>query len=116
MSRVIGHATLWVLASIHLVLPFTPANSHSEPHIRVAAVLIGVVFVGLALLARWFPGRAKLVGLLFFLLVSSVAALTGRSPLAEGLAIKLFFAGSLLAGAIVGPAVDRPPSSRPTPG
>jgi hypothetical protein len=94
--RLAGSVSLSLLAAIHLVLPFTPVNPHPEINIKIGAVLIGSVFLGLAILSRRAARAAAGAGLLFFLLVSSTAAATQRSPFEEGLAIKLFFVLTLL--------------------
>lgn len=98
VARTIGLFTLGLLAFIHLVLPFTSANSHPEPHIRVAAVLIGSAFLTLLVLGRVRPRGALAVGLLFFVAVSGVAAATGRSPAQEGLPVKIVLALGLGVG------------------
>ena len=98
VARAIGLFTLGLLAFIHLVLPFTSANSHPEAHIRVAAVVIGLAFLALLALARVRPRRALAVGLLFFVAVSGVAASTGRSPVQEGLPVKIVLALGLGVG------------------
>jgi hypothetical protein len=95
-ARLAGSVSLWLLAVIHLVLPFTLANTHSEVHIKIGAVLIWSVFLGLAMLSRRAPRATAGAGLLFFLVVSSTAAATQRFPVEEGLAIKLFFVLTLL--------------------
>lgn len=46
-----GHGTLFLLAFIHLVLPFTAANSHPEARIKVAATILGVSFLALTIVA-----------------------------------------------------------------
>ena len=106
---------LWILALIHLLLPFTPANPHPEAHIRVGAVVIGLVFVSLGVSARTSPRRSAIAGLLFFLLVSAVAAVTGRSPIEEGLALKLLLVAGLTAGVLGPSATDRATSKGAAP-
>lgn len=44
---IIGRATLGLLAAIHLVLPYTPANESTDIQIYVAAAVIGGVFAWL---------------------------------------------------------------------
>ena len=100
-ARFAGTVSLWLLTFVHLVLPFTPANPHPEIHIKIGAVLIGSVFLSLAILSRRVPRAAAGAGLLFFVLVSSAAAATQRSPIEEGLAVKLFFALTLLLGFVL---------------
>ena len=102
LARAGGTAALWGLALIHLVLPLTPANQHPEIRIKISAALIGVVFLALAILARRLHRRATTAGLLFFIVVSATAALTGRSPVEEGLIVKLFFVLALSAAMVAG--------------
>ena len=37
-ARLAGNGSLGLLAFIHLVLPFTPANPHPELHIKIGLV------------------------------------------------------------------------------
>jgi hypothetical protein len=53
------------------------------------------------MLSRRAPRATAGAGLLFFLLVSSVAAATQRSPFEEGLAIKLLLVLTLLLGVVL---------------
>ena len=102
LARAGGTLALWGLALIHLVLPLTPANQHPEARIKVSAALIGVLFLVLAILARRMRRRAMAAGLLLFIVVSATAALTGRSPVEEGLVVKLFFVLALSAAVVAG--------------
>ena len=90
-----GHGTLFLLAFIHLVLPFTVVNSHPETRIKVAALVLGVAFLALAIAAFRRPYPALLIGLCVFLAVCAVAALGGSSPLSEGWPVKLLFVATL---------------------
>ena len=102
LARAGGTAALWGLALIHLVLPLTPANQHPEVRVKISAALIGVMFLALAILARRTHWRAMAAGLVLFLVVSGTAALTGRSPVEEGLLVKLFFVLALSAAVVAG--------------
>ena len=95
LARLTGRSALWILALIHLVLPFTPVNSHPEAQIKIAAVAIGSVFLALAVVWPRAPRAASAAGLVLFIAISSVAAATQRSPIEEGWVVKLFFVVSL---------------------
>ena len=111
VARFAGGLGLWLLAFIHLVLPFTPANPHPETHIRIGAAVIGLLFLALAILALRTPRRAAGAGLLFFLAVSSVAAFTERSPLEEGLPVKIFLVVVLTLGLRSSAPTHHPPAT-----
>ena len=96
-----GPGTLFLLAFIHLVLPFTAVNSHPEARIKIAATILGVSFLALAIAAFRRPIPALLIGLGLFLAVCVVAALGGSSPLSEGWPIKLLFVATLSSSAWV---------------
>jgi len=88
-GAIVGRAVLGLLAAIHLVLPFTPANEHDELQIYLAAVVIGSFFAYLIWMSFGRPRRALVVGAVMFVAVEAVAAVTGASPLTEGWAVKL---------------------------
>ena len=106
-----GHAILFLLAFIHLVLPFTVANSHPELRIKVAAVILGIAFLSLAVAGFRYRYPATVLGLVLFVGVCITAALGGSSPLAEGWPIKLLFLASLAGSAL---ALRRAVSASPT--
>ena len=89
---------LWALVAIHFVLPFTPANPHEELRIKVASLILGGSFLGLAVLARVRETLAFAIALVLLLGVYVVSAVGGASPLSEGWLIKLIFALALGGG------------------
>jgi hypothetical protein len=90
--------TLYGLVAIHLALPFTWANTHPEQRIIWASLLLGTVFLTLALWSLQNPCVAFACSLALLLAVYGVSHLGGASPITEGWPIKLLFAGGLSLG------------------
>ncbi len=82
-----------MLVFIHLVLSWTPANQSDTATILVGALLIGVGFVGMAIWSRQNPRLALTAVAVLFVIVETVAALTGASPWLDGWRIKLTLSG-----------------------
>jgi len=91
-----AQVVLYLLVVIHWVLPFTPVNQHPEPHIKIAALGIGAIFLMFAQLSYRRPRQSFAGGLVFLLTLYTVSAVTGASPITEGLVVKLLFAILLL--------------------
>ena len=95
-----GREVLFALVSIHFLLPFTPVNTHPELRIKVASLILGVLFLLLGLASFSRPIASFAGGLVTLLLVYAISALGGASPIQEGLPIKIIFAAGLLYGAL----------------
>ena len=91
---------LGLLVLIHWILPFTPVNQHPEPHIKVASVAFGLIFLATAVASIYKPTGALIFGLSFLLSLYIVSALTGASPPEEGWVVKLMFVVLLMGGII----------------
>ncbi|WDE01505.1 hypothetical protein [Thalassomonas actiniarum] len=91
-----AQVVLYLLVVIHWLLPFTPVNQHPEPHIKIAALGIGAIFLMFAQLSYSRPRQSFAGGLIFLLILYIVSAVTGASPITEGLVVKLLFAALLL--------------------
>ena len=107
----VGKGLLYLLVFIHLALPWTPANQSEDDTIVVGALLIGIGFLAIAIWSRRNPRAALTAGAVLFLIVETVAAMTGASPWSEGWLIKLalsgLFAYSLVAAWSSTPEISR---------
>lgn len=102
--------SLFGLALIHLVLPFTPLNRTEESRIVTASLILGGTFLYLAFLSRRSPAQAFWGGFGLLAVVIITAAWTGASPVEEGLWIKLGILAVLsFAGITAGEAEGRGP-------
>ena len=86
------------LVGIHLILPFTPVNTHPETRILVASLILGVLFLTLVIASYRKPQSSFVTALVVLLIVYAVSAISGASPIAEGLAIKVLFVAGLVYG------------------
>ncbi|WDE07872.1 hypothetical protein SG34_013875 [Thalassomonas viridans] len=91
-----AQVVLYLLVVIHWVLPFTPVNQHPEPHIKIAALGVGAIFLLFAQLSYTRPRQSFAGGLIFLVILYIVSAVTGASPITEGLVVKLLFATLLM--------------------
>ncbi|WDE14173.1 hypothetical protein [Thalassomonas haliotis] len=91
-----AQVVLYLLVVIHWLLPFTPVNQHPEPHIKIAALGVGAIFLMFAQLSYTRPRQSFAGGLIFLLTLYIVSAVTGASPITEALVVKLLFAALLL--------------------
>lgn len=91
IGQYLARGVLFLLVFIHWVLPFTPANQHSELRIIFASAILGTAFLAIAIKSIRQPGRYFTAGLLLLLIVYAISALSGASPLKEGLVIKVLF-------------------------
>ena len=89
-----------MLVFIHWILPFTPVNQNPEARIVVASIILGAsfLFIGIKSVAR--PGRYFAIGLILLLAVYVISDLSGASPLAEGIVVKVLFVLFLILGII----------------
>jgi hypothetical protein len=85
----LGRCALFALVGIHVVLPFTPLNPHSEGRIVAASLILGGSFLYLGLLTYRTPARAFWGGFGLLAVVVIVSAWSGASPVEEGLWVKL---------------------------
>jgi len=91
----IGRVVLFVLVGIHWILPFTPVNPHEELRIFIASLILGATFLTLALRSYRQPiGSFTLAGALLTVVIA-VSALTGTSPMREGIVVKALFLSGL---------------------
>ena len=95
----IGRVVLFLLVGIPWTLPFTPVNPHEEMRIVIASLVLGAAFLTLALRSYRQPlGSFMLAGALLTVVIA-VSALTGASPVREGIAVKALFLSGLGWGA-----------------
>ncbi len=92
--------TLFVLTTIHLILPFTPVNRHEEPRIKIAAAILGLVFLALTVVSVQRPLVAFAAGLALFTATVIVGSVGGASPLEEGWVVRLLFFALLSYGCL----------------
>ena len=90
-----GRAVCITLVAIHFVLPFTPVNPHDEARIIVASLVLGISFSGLGILSFRKPFLAFCVALAILLMVYLISALSGASPIQEGIPVKIVFVAGL---------------------
>ena len=85
---------------IHWILPFTPVNQNPETQIIIASIILGGSFlwIGIKSLAR--PGRYFTIGLILLLAIYAISDLSGASPIAEGIVVKVLFVLFLILGII----------------
>ena len=95
-----ARTVLLALVAIHFVLPFTPVNPHPELRIKVASLILGALFLLLGHASFRRPFFAFAVALTLLLVVYMVSALSGASPITEGLPVKIIFAAGLAFGLI----------------
>ena len=95
-AEVGGRMVLAGLVLIHLTLPFTPLNPHPQLRIRVASLILALLFGLLTWRSRSAPRAAFAIGVVLLMGVYAVSASTGASPLTEGWLVKLVFAAVLL--------------------
>ena len=94
----LAQGVLFLLVFIHWVLPFTPANQHSELTILVGSLILGGAFLFLGVRSIKSSFVYLLSGLILLLIVYAVSAATGASPLSEGSVVKVLFTALLLLG------------------
>ena len=95
-----ARTVLLILVAIHLVLPFTPINTHPELRIKVASLILGASFLLLGLASFRRPFFAFVAALTLLLVVYIVSAVSGASPVLEGLPVKIIFVAGLAYGLI----------------
>jgi len=100
IGRYLARGVLFLLVFIHWILPFTPVNQNPEARIVVASIILGAsfLFIGIKSVAR--PGRYFAIGLILLLAVYVISDLSGASPLAEGIVVKVLFVLFLILGII----------------
>lgn len=96
----LARGVLFLLVFIHWILPFTPANRHSSSRITIASLILGALFLGIGIKSISYPSRYFTIGLVLLLTVYVISALSGASPIAEGLIVKILFALFLILGII----------------
>ncbi len=96
----LARGVLFLLVFIHWILPFTPVNQNPEARIVVASIILGAsfLFIGIKSIAR--PGRYFAIGLILLLAIYVISDLSGASPLAEGIVVKVLFVLFLILGII----------------
>ena len=99
-SRYLARGVLFLLVFIHWILPFTPVNQNPETRIMIASIILGASFlwIGIKSVAR--PGRYFAIGLILLLAVYAISDLSGASPLAEGIVVKVLFVLFLILGIV----------------
>lgn len=97
---VAARTVLVTLVLIHFILPFTPINTHPQFRIVVGSLVIGTSFLLLLGMSFRVPGKAFATAIVLLAGVYVVSALTGASPFAEGLVIKVLFLAVLVRGLI----------------
>jgi len=83
-----------------MILPFTPVNQHPELSIKIGSVVLGVLFLILALRSLTKPHSSLIFGFVLLIAVYFVSAMTGASPVNERLGVKIVFAVLLGLGII----------------
>lgn len=96
----VGRTVIFALVGIHLILPFTPVNRHPEGRIIIASLIIGIVFLGLGLLSFRKQFISFFAALILLIIVIAVSALSGASPLQEGIIVKIVLVAGLMYGTI----------------
>lgn len=99
-SSICARVVLFTLVGIHFVLPFTPVNRHEEQRIILASLILGVTFSILGVVSFKKPFPAFAISLVVLLAVYGVSAMTGASPLREGIIVKILFATGLVYGVV----------------
>lgn len=94
----LARGVLFLLVLIHLILPFTAVNPHPEIRIKIASIILAVLFLTVGIRSLRKPNSSFKSGLALLLIVYSLSAVTGASPLGEGLIVKIVFACLLVAG------------------
>lgn len=98
LGRYLARGVLFLLVLIHWILPFTPANQHSELRVVVASIFLGAAFLWIGIKSISQPGRYFAIGLILLLAVYAISALSGASPIDEGLVVKVIFVLFLILG------------------
>jgi hypothetical protein len=98
IGRYLARGVLFLLVFIHWILPFTPVNQHSEPRVIVASIILGAAFLLIGIKSISQPVRYFTIGLVLLLIVYAISSLSGASPIAEGLAVKVLFVLLLILG------------------
>jgi len=100
VSGYLARGVLFLLVFIHWILPFTPVNQNPEARIVIASIILGAsfLFIGIKSVAR--PSRYFAIGLILLLAVYVISDLSGASPLAEGIVVKVLFVLFLILGII----------------
>ena len=98
IGRYLARSVLFVLVFIHWILPFTLVNQNPETQIIIGSIILGGSFlwIGIKSLAR--PSRYFTIGLILLLAVYAISDLSGASPLAEGIVVKVIFVLFLIFG------------------
>ena len=94
----LARGVLYLLVTIHLILPFTPVNPHPELRIKIAGIILAALFLTLGIRSLRKSNSSFKSGLALLLIVYLVSAATGASSLGEGLIVKIVFASLLGAG------------------
>lgn len=97
---ILARGVLSILVLIHMILPFTPINQHPELRIKIGSIVLGVLFLILALRSLTKPHSSLIFGFVLLIAVYFVSAMTGASPVNEGLGVKIVFAALLGLGII----------------
>ena len=87
---------LFLVVCIHWILPFTPVNPHRELRIVVASLVLGGLFLALALRSYRQPRGSFARAAALLTGVITVSALTGASPVGEGAVVKVLFLSGLV--------------------
>jgi hypothetical protein len=113
IGRYLARGVLFLLVFIHWILPFSPANQHSELRIIVASIILGAVFLVIGIKSISRPGRYFTLGLILLLFVYALSALSEASPIAEGIVVKLLFVLFLIFGIVSVRLAGDPSVARP---
>ncbi len=97
-SSLFARIVIFTLVGIHLILPFTPVNTHPEQRIVIASLILGVLFLSLGLASFKRPYRSFLTALVLLLAVYVISAVSGASSWQEGLVVKVLFVAGLIYG------------------
>ena len=100
MQNAVPRIAIAVLTLLHLVGPFTPINRSDSGQIVVGAMIIGAGFAGLFVWSFVKPRAASRAALGLFIGVVALSAVTGASPVLEGLPVKVALAAALLFGSL----------------
>ena len=87
----LARGVLSILVLIHVILPFTAVNPHPQLRIKIGSLVLAALFFGIALYSISRPLQALISGFTLLLAVYVVSALTGASPITEGLQVKIAF-------------------------
>lgn len=94
----VARTVCFTLTLMHWVLPFTPFNPHPGAFIRIGSIVLGSAFLVIGLLSIRNPRLWFGVALGLLLLIYTLSAIFGASPLQEDWPIKALFAGGLAWG------------------